>query len=422
MLSHRRAGAWVHAHPTAADVALALLLTVFGLILVTVPVEIEGVRLRDTDALAVLLVALSFLPLALRRRYPVPVLVAAAVPAMSVELLRYPVGTGGIGVLVALYTVAAYCPGWRSIAALVGTLVASAFVLVAIPLPIGIVDIIANAVVFGTAWVIGRNIGIRRAYTRSLEERAQALERDRDAAQAAAVQAERRRIARELHDVVAHHVSVMVVQAAAARRVLSNNPDRAEEALAVIEATGRDALVEMRRLLQVLRVAGDPAGDLTPQPGVDQLPALVGLVREAGLDVELAVEGTARPLAAGTDLSAYRIVQEALTNALKHAGPARARVLLRYDPADLAIQVTDDGRGSAAHLNGASVGHDGAGHGLLGMRERVSVYGGQLSAGPRAGGGFEVYTRLPLAATEPAPGLTAPPQPGAAAAAPMADA
>jgi signal transduction histidine kinase len=202
-----------------------------------------------------------------------------------------------------------------------------------------------------------------------------------------------------LHDVVAHNVSVMVVQAGAARRTVDRDTAGAKEAMNLIETTGRQALDEMRRLLGVLRKEDDqerPA--LTPQPSVRYLDQLVAQVRKAGLPVELEVEGDPRPLASGVDLSAYRIVQEALTNSLKHAGPAHATVRVRYGADDVEVTVTDDGRGPEA---GDGANGTASGHGLVGIRERVALYGGELEAGPRRGGGYTVRAKLPVAPARP---------------------
>jgi signal transduction histidine kinase len=224
-----------------------------------------------------------------------------------------------------------------------------------------------------------------RRTIRDRDLRAQLLElQARDA-----VAEERARIARELHDLVAHNVSVMVVQAGAERHALPPEQESTREALTSIEQSGRQALAEARRLLGVLR-QGEPGDDLQPQPGVARLGELVEQVRRAGLPVELEVEGDAAPLPPGIDLCAYRIVQEGLTNALKHAGPAHARVTLHYGRGALDVEVCDDGAGTA-HPNG-----EGGGHGLIGMRERVGLYGGQIEAGPRPGGGFAVRAHLPL--------------------------
>ena len=197
---------------------------------------------------------------------------------------------------------------------------------------------------------------------------------------------ERSRIARELHDVIAHSVSVMTVQAGAVRRLLKPDQEREREALLTVEETGRQALTEMRRLLGVLRQSDEKAA-LAPQPGLATLERLVAQVREAGLPVEMRVEGEEIALPAGIDLSAYRIVQEALTNALKHAGPARAWVVVRYGADEVEVEVANDGVS-----NGGS-----GGYGLIGMRERVALYGGDLTAGPRDGGGFTISARLPVA-------------------------
>jgi signal transduction histidine kinase len=201
-----------------------------------------------------------------------------------------------------------------------------------------------------------------------------------------AVEEERARITRELHDVVAHNVSVMTVQAGAVRRLLKPDQEREREALVAVEETGRQTLSEMRRLLGVLKQEGE-APALAPQPGMGTLGNLLDQVREAGLPVELSVEGDPVKLSPGVDLSAYRIVQEALTNALKHAGPARAWVVVRYADDDLTLEVANDGPGAADGIPG---------HGLVGMRERVAVYGGDLESGPRPGGGYAVRARLPI--------------------------
>ncbi|HXL44153.1 MAG TPA: histidine kinase [Gaiellaceae bacterium] len=226
----------------------------------------------------------------------------------------------------------------------------------------------------------------RRLSERHLETRALTAEREEKAR--AAVAEERVRIARGLHDVVAHAISVIVVQARGGRRSLATEPEEAQEAFDSIEATAVEALAEMRRLLGVLR-KGDEELALAPQPSLRHLGTLVAQVREAGLPVELSVEGETTALPPGVDLSAYRIIQEALTNALKHAGPATARVLVRYGPEDLEVEVTDTGR--------RPTGGDGSGHGLVGMRERVTLFGGQLEAGRPGEGGFAVRARLPLA-------------------------
>jgi signal transduction histidine kinase len=229
------------------------------------------------------------------------------------------------------------------------------------------------------AWTVGRTV-------RSWREKSVALERaNRELAQAA-VAIERARIARELHDVVAHNVSMMVVQAGAAERVLAGEQPHVRDALAAIADTGRQTVDEMRTLLGVLR----GVAPLAPQPGLADLEQLVAGVREAGLPVTLRIEGDRRPLPQAADLSAYRIVQEALTNALKHAGPARADVIVRFESGALTLEVRDTGTGAAQGT--------GSGHGLVGMRERVAMFGGELEASPAPDGGFAVRARLPVAA------------------------
>jgi signal transduction histidine kinase len=239
----------------------------------------------------------------------------------------------------------------------------------------------------GLLWFVGRLLRRRQLLVRILHERAEQLERERAYQAQAAVTEERGRIARELHDVVAHSVSVMVVQAQAGPR-LTAEPERAEAAFRSIETVGREALVELRRLLGILRT-DDSELAIGPQPGLASLEGLLEQVREAGLPVRLRVEGDGTTLPPGIDLSAYRIVQEALTNALKHAGRAEAEIVLRYDPAALELEILDSGRGHAADTMGD-------GHGLIGMRERAALYGGSLDARPRPGGGYVVRARLPL--------------------------
>jgi signal transduction histidine kinase len=239
------------------------------------------------------------------------------------------------------------------------------------------------------AWLVGFAYHERNRRTAELTARAERAERERETEARAAAAEERARIAREMHDVVAHSLSVMVVQAGAAEAMLDADPERARRPLAAVQQTGRSALTELRRMLGVLREMADEGPGLAPQPGLSALDELARQVREAGLPVNVRVEGEPRPLPPGIDLSAYRIVQEGLTNALKHAGPATAEVVVRYGPRELELVVRDDGRGRGPSANGG-------GHGLLGMRERVALYGGDLTAGPRPEGGFALAARLPL--------------------------
>ncbi len=245
-------------------------------------------------------------------------------------------------------------------------------------------DLLFQPLLFVIAWLAGYGLRGRAAQAEAAEERAARAEREREIAARIAVAEERARIARELHDIVAHAVSVMVLQAGAVRHRLPDSDDR--EALVSVERTGRAALTEMRRLLGALREDEDV--ELAPQPGLETLDTLVEEFGRAGLPVRLQVDGEQVPLPRALDLSAYRIVQEGLTNALKHARAQRADVVLRYAPDELRIDVRDDGEGGATD--------DGLGHGLVGIRERVKIYGGSMTAGRVNGGGFELSTRLPL--------------------------
>jgi signal transduction histidine kinase len=252
-----------------------------------------------------------------------------------------------------------------------------------------------------SAWVLGDSMGYRRAYSAALEERAARAERERDAQAQIAAAAERARIARELHDVIAHNLSVMVAQADGGAYAFDAAPAQSREALAEIGRTGRQALSEMSSLLGVLRT-GAEAAPLAPAPVAGEIEQLVTQAREAGMRVGHAVEGAVRPLPGGLSLAAYRIVQEALTNVRKHAGPeAAAQVTLRYGQDDLLVRVADDGRGAGGTLPrygpAATTQSAGSpGHGLTGMRERAAMYGGTVQAGSCPGGGFEVTARLPL--------------------------
>jgi signal transduction histidine kinase len=258
-----------------------------------------------------------------------------------------------------------------------------------------------------SAWVLGDSMGTRRAYSAALEERAARAEREQDTRAQIAAAGERARIARELHDVIAHNLSVMVAQADGGAYAFDATPERSRQALAEIGRTGRQALSEMSSLLGVLRTGPETeAVPLAPAPAAAEIEQLVTQAREAGMRVSLTAEGPARPLPGGLSLAAYRIVQEALTNVRKHAGPeATAEVALRYGRDDLLVHVTDDGGGPGRTLpRYGPPPAAAAGHGLTGMRERAALYGGTVRAGPRPGGGFEVTVRLPLAASALAQG------------------
>ncbi|MFD7899867.1 sensor histidine kinase [Streptomyces sp. NPDC059743] len=385
-------------HPTGVDSFWAVLL--FGFSLLWVVQQVVGVGPR---LVAIVMVALLSLSVALRRRAPEKTLLFVLGLGLAQVVLDVAANPADFAMLVAIYTVSAQGgPRWASQLALTGGLLAAPISQVRWPEEGAstagrVVVAVIMGVPFALAWVLGDSVRTRRAYFDQLEERATRLEKEREAQAKVAVAAERARIARELHDVVAHNVSVMVVQADGAAYVLDAAPDQAKEALETISSTGRQALAEMRRLLGVLRT-GDTkeGGEYVPQPDVGQIEELVEKVRGAGLSVDFKIEGTPRPLPSGVELTAYRIVQEALTNSRKHGGPdVGASVRLVYFDDGLGLLVEDDGRG-AAHELYEDGGADGRGHGLIGMRERVGMVGGTLDAGPRPGGGFRISALLPL--------------------------
>ncbi|MEV8598240.1 sensor histidine kinase [Streptomyces sp. NPDC052013] len=386
-------------HPAWVDGFWAVVL--FG-ISVLGGASTEADQGTDLPALTVPVMLLLSLVVALRRRMPERMLILAA--AVGVVQLVADVATlpANFAMLVIVYTVAAIGARWASRFALTAGLCAAPLAQLRWPneqtsTAGNIAIVIFQTVPFALAWVLGDSIRTRRAYFAQLEERAARLEKEREAQAKVAVAAERARIARELHDVVAHNVSVMVVQADGAAYVLDTAPDQAKKALETISSTGRQALAEMRRLLGVLRTGEhQEAGEYVPQPDVQQIEDLVEQCREAGLPVDFKVEGTPRPLPSGVELTAYRIVQEALTNTRKHGGPnAGASVRLVYFDDGLGLLVEDDGKG-APHELYEEGGFDGQGHGLIGMRERVGMVGGTLDAGPRPGGGFRISALLPL--------------------------
>ncbi|MEV0999063.1 sensor histidine kinase [Nonomuraea sp. NPDC050202] len=357
-------------------------------------IPVEGMRQPDVFG-ALLLVAASA-PVAVRRRWPLSALCAGLVPETLLNGLGYGTGMSSLAGIVLLYSVASYRGLAIALAGLVLSLVTYLAGAVSAPVRVGgASEYVVTAVVLVAVWGAGRSLRLRRAYLEELKDRAARLERAHAADTRAARAEERSRIARELHDVVAHHVSVMTVQAAAARRVLASDPDLAREALSAIEHTGRLAMTEMRNIVGVLRTdtRADARAELGPQPGVRDLPSLVEQMREAGLPTRLLVTGEPVPLPAGVDLAAYRLVQEGLTNSLRHAGAgAEAVVTVRYEPYELDVRVEDDGKGPAQEMELSSP----SGHGLVGIRERVALYGGILNIGPLPGGGFEVRARLPL--------------------------
>jgi signal transduction histidine kinase len=349
----------------------------------------------STYALGISLALLGGLPLAVRRRWPLAVLgaVDAAVVIHSIVVSPNP-RAAIVGLAVAMYTVGAEEPRGRSLGALVAVAGVNAAVYLALFAFRGQTDspaeLFALTVLVAGAWALGDNIGTRRAYLASLEDRASRLEREQQERADRAVLDERSRIARELHDVVAHHVSAIAVQAGAAEEIAEDDPQRARQVLGTIQATSRQALAEMRALVGVLRDEPDDER-LTPQPSLSHLDRLVAQTRAAGLQVAVRVEGHRRPLPEALDLSAFRLVQEALTNTLKHAQATHADVVVRYTTDALEVIVSDDGNGDGAEPM------PGAGRGLVGMRERVALFHGQLDVGRGPAGGFRVHATLPIA-------------------------
>jgi signal transduction histidine kinase len=382
-----RVTTWSREHPFAVDAMLA------GAVFVLTVLLPAGSYWPD-EALSFVVGTALVAPLAWRRRATVPaaaVVVAAGLyEVVAVETFL----AANVSALVMIYSLAAYAPRWWGRAGLamglVGALLAglryfSAGASDSLVVAAGSIGIAVVA-----AWALGDLRRARLQQLAALQERAALLELERDQEMRLAATAERARIARELHDVVAHSLSVVIAQADGGRYAGKADPEAATGALEAISATGRQALTDMRSLLGVLRDGGGE--EYAPQPDVAAIPALVDDVRESGLDVDLLVEGEPRPMPAGPQLAAYRIVQESLTNVLKHAGPAcRAWVRLQWRDDVLELSVLDDGRGASA----AMVDSDGNGQGLRGMAERASLHGGRLEAGPRTGGGFGVSATLP---------------------------
>ncbi|HEX6674559.1 MAG TPA: sensor histidine kinase [Actinomycetes bacterium] len=363
---------------------------VFGAALLLSGPALAHAALVGHRGVAVGLVALPFgtVPLLWRRSRTGAVL-AVLTAAFVVSATSVRAELNGVGLLFGVYAAALYGDRLvRLVAGIVagGVLAASFGLLLATGSSRGLGHLVGVAFGYGVAWVLGDRTRTRRAYLAELEQRAVRSERERDEHARRAAAEERNRIARELHDMVAHNVSVIAVQAGAVRSTWVG-PERAMDALGLIERTARSTLSELRALLGVLR-KGEGAAPLRPRPTLGELDELVGQAREAGIRLEARVEGTARPLVAVVDLCAYRVVQEALTNAIKYAPNANVHLLVRYGAGSLLITVVDDGPGA---VDGGS-----AGHGLIGMRERVALAGGELHVGPALGGGFRVEARLPI--------------------------
>jgi signal transduction histidine kinase len=383
------------AHPMVGDCLLAGLLALLDLMFVVireVQPPVDGVSPLLPLYVAIPLILVVVLPLVLRRRHPV--LVAYVVAATGIPHSVFELGISSLAALcISVYTLVVYASRKHALFYVLANMAVAA---VQLPLQSSsrgelTAMVVTGAMAFAFCWVLGEFVGARRAYQAEVEARLHLLETERDQQAKIAVAAERARIARELHDVVAHAVSVIVVQADGAAYAVHTEPEQADLAIKTISATGREALAELRRLLGVLRSEqGDE--ERTPQPGTQSLSELTERVRAVGLPVQLEIAGAIDDLPAGVGLGIYRIVQEALTNSLKHAGPgASATVKLERAADRIFLTIADNGVSGRGDLFGVA-----GGNGLIGMRERAHVFGGTLLAGPQPGGGWRVHAVLPL--------------------------
>ncbi|MFB4276836.1 sensor histidine kinase [Nonomuraea sp. MTCD27] len=399
----------------AQDLLLALFITVMQVqgTIVRNAGEVVQRPLTDLGNLGYVLLVVSGVVVVARRRWPVPVFVVTALTSLVYYGLDFPDGPGWLGLFVALYAVAAYGDGRRSlvIAGVGTTMLAIAWLVAAADIEpraaIGWVFFRIGASVMSAA--LGESVRSRQVIAAEAQERAALAERTREEEARARVDAERLRIAREVHDTVAHAIAIINVQSGVTAHVLDKRPEVAREALRAIEQTSSRALQEMRAILGVLR-DDDGDGGRVPYPGLGQIDELAAKAREAGLDIQLEETPPPTPLPSAVGSAAYRIVQESITNVVRHVGPTRVTVALNPGLEALEIRVTDEGR-RAAPVHGPAVprppaphpagagGSAKPGRGILGMRERCQLLGGELDAGPLAGGGFEVKARLPLAPT-----------------------
>jgi signal transduction histidine kinase len=394
--------------PRMQDLALAVALAIYN-----VGSLVPETKQLQLPYVAFLLVLLQALPLAWRRRWPIAVYLAVGIPRTVYDQLNLNYAPIPLGPAIAYYTIMDRCSTRARVAISVLTLVGivRSQLLPGHDEPYDFFVVILYFAVAGTLAILSRT---RRAYLSEVEDRAERAEAERARQVALAAAGERARIARELHDVVAHHVSLMAVQSEAAASLLPDRPAEALKSVEVIGRTAREALTELRRLLGVLRGPADVDGRVTtsPSPSISELDDVLGQVRQAGITVNLSVQGSPSKLAPGVDLAAYRIVQEALTNTVKHSGAGEASVTVSYEPGYVTVSVTDTGNGAVAVSVGKTAGRartDGAGSsnggsgrsaasggfGLAGIAERVASCGGSLSVGPGNAGGFAVTARLP---------------------------
>jgi len=375
--------------PWALDTLLALLLFLGASLSAISP----STQARPPDLTFYVLLAVGAAPYALRRRAPLAVLVLASVPVLAMITLGYGSAVIGSGLFLAAYTVAAWSSTRLTALAAGYVLVLLTAVVALIPRSMQFGELATNAALFIGAFALGRSMNERRQNLSLLHERADLAEQTRQAETRLAIADERLRIAQELHDVLAHSLGVIALQAGVGAHVIDADPAEAKASLLAVAETSRSALTEVRRILGALRGQGDSA-TYHPPPGLDAVGDLAAELTAAGLPVSVHVEGYRDGLPAALDLTAYRLVQESLTNVVKHAGAARAEVTVRYEPGALVLEVVDDGQGAATTTEAASLGR-----GQLGMRERVSLWGGSLTTGPRPCGGYRVSARLPY--TEP---------------------
>jgi signal transduction histidine kinase len=397
----RRSQRWLRSHPRFVDVLVACLMALVALADFSAGDAYEGAR--EPDSFGVILVVVGATALVWRRVAPVVVMVFVVAVSCVFYALNYDSFMAAIG-LAALYSVVAHEKNRRVAWIALGVAWVVLFGVARFTVLDGIdgfrrSDGIGMTLSIGATLIAGAVIHNREEIFADTKARAERAEANRKAEAEQAVIGERLRIAREMHDVVAHAMSLITVQAAAAQEIVESRPDAAAKLMHSVEATGRDALAEMRRMLGVLRnddtTTATPArGSLAPQPSLADLTATIAQCIEAGTPSELTISGDERPLSPGVELAAFRIVQEALTNVVKHGGDkATATVELHYGADLLHLKVTDTGRGAVSKLVDA-----GGGHGLIGMRERIEIYGGQLAAGPRPGGGYQVDASLAVSA------------------------
>jgi signal transduction histidine kinase len=378
--------------PHAVDAFLALAFTAGALWAVAARVDADDV-FRDDDFLGIALLLLQTLPIAARTAAPLRAL-TLSVAAISLHIaLGYqgvPVGT--FAALVILYSAASLTDNRGALLAALITAVGITIYFTTDRGNPSLTQAITTSATYAVGWGLGIYARSRAEYTTVVEERASLLEREREVRAREAVADERARIARELHDIVGHALNLIVIQSGGAQRVMQSKPDLARDSLVSIESTGRQALEDLERMLGILHGGETTDKGLSPQPGLSLVDSLAAQVSDAGLPVDVTVEGTPVALPSSIDLSAYRIIQEALTNALKHSGATRASVTMRHGHDVLELEITDDGHGASAERAAGDQG----GRGLIGMRERVGLFGGELRVGPRPEGGFRVHAILPL--------------------------